>query len=402
MTAGESEPETAETSDTEARLEERALLEELGVDPHNPKLETAIIELQAGVTPDLPFGPPAAPSRERSPLRTAFTATIGVVLAALLAFGLWQVANILILLVIALFMATGLNAAVELAQSWGWPRRRSVWLVLGTIALLMIGVVVGIAPQIVAQATELREEAPALVAGLAEDNPTFGRLDRQFQLVERVERVTSDEALAGQEEQILGLAQRVGTSAFATLTVIVLTVYCVAHYPTIKRSAYRLVPRSRRGRVSLLGDEILSRVGRYLIGAVVTATIAGVSAAAFLAVMGVPRPLALAFVVAVLGLIPLIGATIGAVLSVAVAFTVSAPVGLATIVFFAVYQLIENFAIAPRIMSRAVDVAPGATIVAVLIGAALLGVLGALLAVPMAAAVQLIVSEVWRPRQEAA
>ena len=402
MTAGEREAGDAETSDAEALLEERALLEELGVDPHDPQLEAAIIELQAGVTPDLPFGPPAPRSEERSPLRTAFTATIGVVLAALVAFGLWRVASILVLLVIALFLATGLNAAVELAQGRGWSRRRSLWVVLGTVALLLTGMVVGIAPQIIAQATELREEAPDLVRDLAEDNATFGRLDRQFRLVERVERVTSAEGLAGQEEQILGLAQRVGTGAFATITVIVLTVYFVANFPTIKRSAYQLVPRSRRGRVSLLADEILGRVGRYLVGAAFTATIAGLTSAAFLGVMGVPRPLALAVVVAVLGLIPLIGATIGAALAVLVAFTVSAPVGLATIGFFATYQLFENFVISPRVMKRAVDVAPGATIVAVLIGAALLGVLGALLAVPIAAAVQLIVSEVLHPRQEAA
>jgi predicted PurR-regulated permease PerM len=118
--------------------------------------------------------------------------------------------------------------------------------------------------------------------------------------------------------------------------------------------------------------------------------------------LDVPYPIALGLFVALLDVVPLVGATSGAVVSSTMAFTVSAGTGIAAIAFFVVYQQFENFVLVPRVIRRAVDVSPAATIVAILVGGALLGVVGALLAVPTAAAIQLVCTEVVLPRQEAA
>jgi predicted PurR-regulated permease PerM len=168
----------------------------------------------------------------------------------------------------------------------------------------------------------------------------------------------------------------------------------------MKRQAYRLVPATRRERVTLLGDEILSRIGGYLSGAFVVAFIATLTSYVFLLVIGMPYALALAIFVGLLDLIPLIGATIAAVVVSLVGFTESVTLGLACVAFYVAYQQFENYVIYPRVMRRAVDVPAPLTVVAALIGGALLGVVGALLAIPTAAAVLLIVRQVAIPRMD--
>jgi predicted PurR-regulated permease PerM len=185
------------------------------------------------------------------------------------------------------------------------------------------------------------------------------------------------------------------------LTVLILTLYFLSSFNSIKGTAYRLVPRSRRARFSLISDEVLNRVGGYVAGAVVVALIAGVTSLVWVSSLGIPYPLALALIVTLTDVIPLIGATIGAVIVTTVAFFVSLPVGIATGIFFIVYQQMENYLIYPRVMSRSVDVNPAAAIVGALIGGTLLGFVGALLAVPATAAIQLIMREVLVPRQDA-
>ena len=152
--------------------------------------------------------------------------------------------------------------------------------------------------------------------------------------------------------------------------------------------------------MALLGDEILVRIGGYVGGQLTVSIIAGVSSYTFLEIARIPYALALALIVMITDLIPLIGATIGAVLVTLVGFLTGVPEGIACAAFFLVYQQVENYLIAPRVMKRSVDVQPAVTIVAALIGGTLLGVVGAVLAIPAAAAISLIVREVVLPRQE--
>jgi predicted PurR-regulated permease PerM len=390
--------------DDEVVDHERRLLEEHGVDPDDPRLDQAIRELEAGATPTQPYGSPGAPASRRSPFRIALQASAGVIVAVAVAVVAYTVRDILVIVLVAMFLATGLNPAVE------WLRRHRVPSALAvlTVIVLVLGIVavtvLAAAPALIRQGNELREELPGYVRQVVSSNQTLRNLDERVGLVERVENVTTGidaEVLEGpQTRVVVGVALGLAQGVFAVVTALVLTLYFVANFRGIKRVAYGLVPRSRRARVTLLTDEILDRVGRYVLGNLVTSVVAGVSAALFLWALHVPYPAALGLFVALTGLIPLVGATVGGVVACAVAFTVAPSTGFSAVIFFIVYQQFENFFLVPRVMRQAVNVSPAATIVAVLIGATLLGVVGALLAVPMAAAVQLVATEVIVPRQE--
>ena len=199
---------------------------------------------------------------------------------------------------------------------------------------------------------------------------------------------------------MLGVGRAVFGFFASTLIVFSVTLYFRSNLPSIKAQAYRLVPRSRRARVGLLADEILTRVGGYVAGAVSIAALNAGLTYLLLTVLGIDYAVALAMLAFLTGLIPLIGATIGAVILTGVALFSSVRAGIVVAVWYVIYQQVENYLLYPRIMQRSVDVSPAATVVAVLVGGALLGVLGALLAIPIAAAVQLVLAEVIAPRQD--
>ena len=178
------------------------------------------------------------------------------------------------------------------------------------------------------------------------------------------------------------------------LVVVVLTVYFLAGLPRIKLFAYRLAPQSRRARVILLGDEIFTKVGAYVLGNVATSVIAGIGTFAWMMIFGIPYPVLLGLFVALLDLIPVIGSTIGGIVVTLVALTVSLPVALFTIAFYVGYRLAEDYLLVPRILGRAVKVPAVVSVVAVLVGGALLGIIGALVAIPAAAALRLWLDEV--------
>ena len=391
--------------DGDAAEQERRLLEEHGVDLDDPRLDQAVRELEAGATTAQPYGRPGTPVSKRSPFRVALQASAGVGLAAALALLAYAVRDILVIIFVALFLATGLSPAAEWLRRRGLPSGfATLTVVTGVLGIVVVTVLVA-APPLVRQANELREQLPQYVRQTVNSSAMLRDLDQRVGLSDRVEDLATGagtDVLGEQQPQaVLGVAAVVAQGVFAVVTALVLTFYFLANFRNIKRVAYLLVPRSRRARVTLLTDEILDRVGRYVLGNLATSAIAGVTTGLFLWAVGVPHAGALGLFVALTDLIPLVGATIGAVVSSAVAFTVSLTTGLVVVGWFVAYQQFENFVLVPRVMRHAVDVSPAGTIVAVLIGGTLLGVVGALLAVPLAAAVQLVVTQVVMPRQEA-
>lgn len=366
----------------------------------DPLLDTAIRQIEAGATEEHPFGQPGEALSPRSPFRIAFSATWGVLLALLIAKAATEVRDVIILIVISAFLAVGLSPAVDFLQRRGLKRGAAVSAIIGLVLLFFAGFVAAAAPPVANQATDLRAKVPEYSKQLRE-NDTFKRLDDDYEITKRVNEWVQKRsgAVAG---QAISAATRVLGAIFKTLTVLILTLYFLGAYQRIKHGAYRLIPRSRRARAGLIADEILSRVGGYVLGNLATSFIAGILALIFFLIVGVPYPVALAMLVAMLDLIPLVGATIAAVVCTAVAFFVSVPVGVATAIYFVIYQQVENYVLVPRVMKKTVDISPLATIIAALIGGSLLGILGALLAIPVAAAIQLIGTEVLYPRQDAA
>jgi predicted PurR-regulated permease PerM len=181
---------------------------------------------------------------------------------------------------------------------------------------------------------------------------------------------------------------------------VILTNYFLAEMPRVKGIINRLVPRSRRARTEKLVDEAFSRVGGFVLGNVLTSVIAGLGTLVWLEIFSIPYPAVLSLFVALMDLIPIVGSTIAGFVVALVALTVSLPVAIATAIFYIVYRNAEDYLITPRVMKRTVRVPGLVTVIAVVIGGSLFGIIGALIAIPVAAMIQLVVEEVIFGRME--
>lgn len=348
------------------------------------------------------YGTPGKPLKRHSAFYMGFFGAVGALLAFWLGQQILSISSVLLLIMVAMFLAVGLNPAVEFFLRRGLKRPWAVVVVsLGVVAAIAL-FVIAIVPLITAQVTTLTREAPDWFAQFR-TNATFQDLDDRYGLVDRVRGFASD----GQwTSTVFGGVLNAGLVVLGAIAnafiVIVLMLYFLASLPSIKRFFYRFAPASRRERVTYLGDQILANVGAYVSGAFVVAMVAGISSLIFLVVVGLGEfAVALAAVVAILDVIPMIGATLGALIVTTIGFATDPKIGLACLVFYVVYQQFENYIVYPKVMGRAVDIPGSLIVIAALIGAGLMGVVGALLAVPTAAAVQLIVKEVFLPQQEA-
>ncbi len=333
------------------------------------------------------------PMNRRSPFFVGMAAAAGVAVTYGLVELLIRARSVLVLIGLALFIAAGLDPAVN----WLTRRRLPRWTAVIVILLIVAAVVAGFAasaiPPLTAQVTALVHELPRYLTTLKDHNSELGKLNSRFQIQQRLTRLLSTKgtALVG---GVLGAGALVLSAASSMLVVIVLVVYFLAAMPRIKLFLYRLAPQSRRSRVILIGDEIFVKVGGYMLGNFLTSLIAGAGTWAWLQIFGVPYPLLLALLVALLDLVPVIGSTVGGAIVSLVALTVSLPVAVATLAFYIAYRLAEDYLIVPRIMGRTVEVPAVVTVVAVLLGGALMGLIGALVAIPAAAALRLLLNEV--------
>ncbi len=347
----------------------------------------------------LPFGRPGKPMGN-GPFMFGLVAALGVLTAWWLVQMVAAAGSVLVLIVVSLFLAIGLNPAVEWLHGRGMARIWAITIVfVGVIAFFAI-FAVSIVPALTEQTTGFIQDVPTLVQQL-QNHPLIRSLDQEYQVLDKLTQyVTSGDLATQLFGGLLGVAGVVISAVFSFLTVLVLTLYFLGSLNTIKESGYRLVPRSRRERVTKLVDEVIRQIGGYVGGNLIISLIAGVVTFVFLTIAGVPYALALAIFVAITDLIPMVGAVIGAAVASLVGLLTSLPVGIACVIFFVIYQQIENYVISPRVFKSSVDVPPIATIIGALLGGALLGVVGALLGIPLAAALLLILREVVLPRQE--
>jgi predicted PurR-regulated permease PerM len=366
-------------------------------------LDGPLRELAAGVDDEHPLGKPGESTSGWSPFRIGFTGALGVGLAYALLEAVVATRQVLVLVLMAAFLAVGLTPAVDVVAR-KMRRGVAVTVVLGLVLLFLGGFVAAAAPPISKQATQLATNAPDYLDRLRANNSVVNDLDRRFHFIDSLKKRSKQGPTfgVGTVGGLVGAGKAVLSALFAVLTVFILTAYFLANYTEIKTFALRLVPRSRRPRVGLIADEALSRVGGYVLGNLATSVIAGVTTLIFLEIIRMPYAVALSLFVAIMDLVPLVGATIAAVLVSALAFFQSIPAGIAAIVFFLIYQQLENYVLVPRIMKRTADVSPLVTVIAALIGGTLLGIVGALLAIPVAAAAQIIIAEVVVPRQDEA
>lgn len=349
----------------------------------------------------LPTGPvpprPADVTPRRmiiAPFRTGLLAGLGLLLAYALYLSLSTILSTLVILGISVVLAIGLDPVVRLLVRAGLRRSGAVAITfLGLLAILG-GAIYAIIPPIVSQVAALITVLPDRLDDLMND-PTVRSLDDRFGLIERIKGVLSDVGP--------GAANGVFTAAGIAvdlLVVLVLTLYFLSGLPRITDSAYRLVPVSRRVRVREIGDKVVLQMGGYLGGATAIALQAGLVAGVFAWIVGLPYPLAIAAGAFVLDFVPVVGPVIIGVSMALLGFTQSLVIGIIAAAFYVGQHLFEAYWLYPRVMRRSVHISSAAVIVAIIVGAALLGVVGAILAVPVAAAMQLIVREVVLPRQD--
>ncbi|MBW3594699.1 MAG: AI-2E family transporter [Actinobacteria bacterium] len=331
--------------------------------------------------------------------RVVFTAAA----AALLLYSLYRVRSVLLLVFVAAFLAVGLDPAVAWLERKGLKRGLAVAVIFLTLVLSIVGFIAAVVPPLVEQVANFATNLPEYIDDLANRNERIAEYVRDNDIADRL-RDSVEQAptqIGGSLGTVAGVAGSVLGKIFNGLTVIVLTIYFSLSLRRAREGSLRLVPKTRRKRVQELADPVLEKIGSYIAGNVAVSIIAGVVSFIFFIIAGIPYPIALALWVAIADLIPLVGATLGMIPAVIVAFFMGWPLGVATLVFFLIYQQIENYVIVPRVMTKAIDISPAAVLLAALIGGSLLGFVGALIALPFAAAVKLLAQEVVLPRMEA-
>jgi predicted PurR-regulated permease PerM len=333
----------------------------------------------------------------RSPFFVGMAAAAGVAVTYGAVRLLESMSSVLVLIGVAFFLALGLEPVASWFVNHKLPRWAATALVFA-IFLALLGAFVGAAiPPLVQQTGELIHQAPQYIQQAQDHSSAVGRLNDRFHLQQRI-----TDAVNSSGGSLLNDVVSAGTAVFDAvadvLIVAVLTVYFLAEMPRIRTTLYRLVPHTRRPRAILIGDEVFAKVGAYVLGNVLISVIAGLATFLWLTAFSVPYPLLLGIFVALFDLVPVVGSTIAGVVVAAVALTVSLPVCIATAVFFVVFRLAEDYLLVPKIIGRAVKVPAMVTVVAVLIGGALLGMVGALVAIPVAAALQLLTQEILFPR----
>jgi predicted PurR-regulated permease PerM len=333
------------------------------------------------------------PVNRRSPFFIGMAAAAGVAVTYALVELTVTARSVLILIGLALFIAAGLDPAVTWLERHRFPRWAAVVTVLLVLLAVLGGFVAAAIPPLVAQASALADHLPQYSHSLQNHNSELGKLNVKYHLQQRASKLLSSKGstLVG---GVLGAGKLVLSAATSVILITVMVVYFLFSMPNIRLFAYRLAPHSRRTRVILIGDEIFTKVGGFVLGNVLTSVIAGIGTYIWLLIFGVPYPILLALMVAIFDLIPVIGAYVGGAVVSLVALTVSLPVAVATLGFYVAYKLAEDYFIVPRVMGKTVQVPAVVSLVAVLIGGTLLGIIGALVAIPAAAAIRLFLQEV--------
>jgi predicted PurR-regulated permease PerM len=346
--------------------------------------------------PGAQVGPQPLP--ERVPVSLVFrwgvAATAGVLVTLALAYLIYAVRDILVLVLIALFIAISLDPAIRWLVRKRIPRSVAVMIMIISLVTLFTLFVWSIAPSLVEQGGRLITDLPGYLGHLSEKSSTVRTITDRYHLTDRLNSLLAQlpSTLAGGTFGFLH--QLVGAIA-STLTVLVLSIYFMADMPRLQRGIVLLFPARRRSRAAEIVNVAIDKVGDYMIGNIVISVFAGVSTFICLLLVRVPFAFPLAVTMAIADLIPLIGATLGAVIcTVVTALTVDIwPAAVIVLAFIIAYQQVENYLIAPRVYRHAMKLPSVAVLLVALIGGSLLGLVGALMAIPIAAVVKVI----WSP-----
>lgn len=339
--------------------------------------------------------------------RLGLVGTLGVGLGVLILSSIVSLSTIITYVGAALFLALGLDPAVSWLEKRKFPRWAAILTVLVAVLGVLTGVIFAIVPIIVDQVANLSDRIPALIREVNSPEFLVG-VQNQFPGLDVPTIVKSvTDYLGGNlttiTSTIVASGVAIVSGLFGGLIILILTLYFTASLNTIKRATYQLVPASKRERFADLSEQITTAVGRFIVGQGALAACNGVLSFIFLSIIGAPFPALLAVIAFLFSLIPLVGTITGSVLIVGTCLIPgigSSPLTvLVAGIYYLVYMQIEAYVLSPNIMNRAVAVPGAVVVVAALAGGSLLGILGALIAIPVAASVIMIIKQVVIPRQ---
>ena len=326
-------------------------------------------------------------------LTRAAAGTAGVLIVLLAAYGLYVIRSIIVLVLVGLFVAISLDPIVRWLTGKGLRRSWAVALVVVTGLILLVAFVWSVVPPITRQGGALVNDLPGYLQRLSAESRGVREVTDRYHLTERLTSLVSalPARLAG---GAVGFVHRFLGVLASTVTVLVLAIYFMADMARLRRGTVRLFPPAQRARANHAIDVVADKVGAYMIGNLVISLIAGAATFVCLELVGVPFALPLAVTVALTDLIPMIGATLGAAVCVIVAAIASGiwPQAVIVLLFFIAYQQLENYVIAPRVLRGSVDLSAVAVFLVALVGGTILGLVGAVMAIPLAATAKVLLS----------
>jgi predicted PurR-regulated permease PerM len=328
--------------------------------------------------------------------------SLGVLAVLTAAAAVYTTRAVLIRVLIALFIAVSLDPAVRMLTRRGMRRGLAVLVIFLIAGGLVAAFLVSVIPAMIHQFQALVHDFPGYFATLQERSARLRVLGDRFHLTSKIHGFLA--SLPGRlGSGLLGYTRRLFGAMASALTVTVLAVYFMTDLPRLRHGVRSLFPKAHRARFGHTADVVVDKVGDYMIGNLLISLAAGLASFAVFAGLGVPFAVPLAFVVAVCDLIPMIGATLGAVICVAAALLTTElwPTTILVALFFVGYQQLENYLIAPRILRHTVSMSAAAVLLAALIGGTLLGLVGALMAIPIAAALKVVLAEQLHARDAA-
>ena len=337
-------------------------------------------------------------------LRTVLSLLLTIIAVAVVLEILWIARHVVVWILISLFLALALNPAVEWFMRRGIKRRGSAAAITYLLALAaIVGIGFTFVPTLVDQVNEFVQKLPDYAHDVTHGRGRLGFLETKYHIQERIQDAVKKGGAAkvlGFSGVALSVAKSIISIVLATITIVFMTYFMLLEGPAWVERFFALVPERSRPRWRRVGHDIYRTVGGYVTGNLLISLIAGGLTTIVLLVMGVPYAVALGLIVAILDLIPLAGATIAAILIGVVAFLHSIPAGIVVVVFFIVYQQVENHLLQPVVYGRTVQLSPLAVLISILIGAELAGIIGALGAIPVAGSIQVVVNDWLAHRHE--
>lgn len=343
---------------------------------------------------------PAVPPRTM--FRWGVYVSLGVLAVAAAAVAVYTTRGILIQVFIALFVAISLDPAVRRLNRWGLPRGWAVLVIFLAATGIVAAFLISVIPALVHQFQALTHDFPGYLKTLQDKSPAFRKFSDRYHLTSKIQDVLA--SLPGRlSSGLLTFTRRLFGALFSALTVMVLTIYFMADLPRLRHAVAHVFPQVHRAQFGRIADVMVDKVGSYMIGNLLISLFAGVATFVTFTALGLPFAVPVGFAVAVFDLIPMIGATLGAIVCVAVALLTSNvwPETVVVAIFFVVYQQVENYLISPRVQRQAVSLSAAAVLLAGLIGGTVLGLIGALMAIPVAAALKVIFAERLQARDAA-